>query len=82
MILKKRIQTVNKLSQYVKDMKPINASGPFYFDENTLNKPADIPKGYLRATFTDFKNGVVEVITTNKYYEIIDGKMSELKERA
>lgn len=59
---------VNKLSQYVKDMKLINTSGPFYFDENTLNKPANIPKGYLRAT--------------NKYYEIIDGEMSELKERA
>lgn len=73
---------VNKLSQYVKDMKLINASGPFYFDENTLNKPANIPKGYLRATFIDLKNGVVEVLTTNKYYEIIDSEISELKERA
>ena len=48
----------------------------------TVNKPANILKGYLWATFTDLKNGVVEVLTTNKYYEIIDGKMSELKERA
>lgn len=63
-------------------MKLINASGPFYFDENTLNKPANIPKGYLRAIFIDLKNGVVEVLTTNKYHENIDGKMSELKERA
>jgi len=72
----------NIYATYVKDMKLINASGPFYFDGNTLNKPANIPKGYLRAIFTDLKNGVVEVLTTNKYYEIIDGEMSELKERA
>lgn len=72
----------NIYATYVKDMKLINASGPFYFDENTLNKPANIPKGYLRATFMDEKNGIVEIITTNEYYEFTDGEMSELKERA
>lgn len=80
--IKELMNQNNTYATYVKDMKLINASGPFYFDENTLNKPANIPKGYLRATFTDLKNGVVEVLTTNKYYEIIDGEMSELKERA
>ncbi|GEO59574.1 hypothetical protein [Companilactobacillus bobalius] len=70
----------NTYAKYVKDMELIDTSGPFYFDENTLNKPANIPKGYLRATFIDSKNGIVEIITTNEYYEFTDGEMSELKE--
>ncbi len=72
----------NQYATYVKDMKLVNTSGPFYFDENTLNKPANIPKGYLRGTFMDEKNGIVEILTTNNYYEITDGEMSDIKERA
>ena len=80
--IKELMNQNNTYAKYVKDMKLIDTSGPFYFDENTLNKPANIPKGYLRATFIDSKNGVIEVMTTNNYYEITDGEMSELKERA
>lgn len=71
----------NNYATYVKDMKLINTSGPFYFDQNTLNKPANIPKGYLQAVFMDEKNGVIEVMTTNNYYEITDGTLSDIKER-
>ena len=79
----RELMNQNKIyATYVKDMKLINTSGPFYFDENTLNKPANIPKGYLQATFMNEKNGIVEILTTNNYYEIIDGEMSDIKERA
>lgn len=71
----------NQYATYVKDMKLVNTSGPFYFDENTLNKPANIPKGYLQSIFMDSKNGVIEILTTNYYYEISDGILSEIKER-
>lgn len=80
--IKELMNQNNTYATYVKDMKLINTSGPFYFDENTLNKPANIPKGYLQATFMDEKNGIIEILTTNNYYEITDGEMSELKERA
>ena len=80
--IKELMNQNNTYAKYVKDMKLINASGPFYFDENTLNKPANIPKGYLQAIFMNEKNGIVEILTTNKYYEITDGIISDIKERA
>lgn len=80
--IKELMNQNNTYATYVKDMKLINASGPFYFDENTLNKPANIPKGYLQAIFMNEKNGIVEILTTNKYYEITDGIISDIKERA
>lgn len=76
-ILDKRYDYVSKIN----DLKLINTSGHFYFDQETKNKPADIPRGYLQAYFMDDKNGIIEVMTTNKFYEVVGGELSEIKER-
>jgi len=71
----------NEYAHYISDLGEIKTSGHFYFDENTLNKPANIPKGYLQATFMNESNGIIEVMTTSYFYEINDGVMSDIKER-
>lgn len=73
---------MNSYATYIKDLKSIDTSGLFYFDSNTLNKPTNIDKGYLQAIFMGSKNGIIEVKTTNKYFEIIDGQLSDIKERS
>jgi len=71
----------NEYANYVSDLREIKTSGHFYFDENTLNKPANIQKGYLQAIFINEKNGIIEVMTTSYFYETNDGVMSDIKER-
>ena len=67
--------------KYIEDLKQINVSGLFYFDEKTQNKPAEILKGILQAVFIDEKNGIIEILTTNYFFNVIDGELSEIKER-
>lgn len=71
----------NEYASYVSDVKLIKTPGHFYFDENTLNKPANVPKGYLQATFMNQNNGIIEVMTTSYFYEVVDGVISDIKER-
>ncbi|PMD70251.1 hypothetical protein NV391_02570 [Companilactobacillus crustorum] len=68
-------------AKYIEDLNLIDNSGLFYFDQDTKNKPSNIEKGYLRAIFMDSKNGVIEVTATNNYFEIVDGQLSDIKER-
>lgn len=69
-------------AKYIQDFELINDSGLFYFDQDTKNKPAGIEKGYLQAIFMNSKNGVIEVAATNKYFDVVDGQLSELQERS
>jgi len=69
-------------ADYIEDLKLINTSGLFYFDKDTENKPAGIEIGYLQASFMNSKNGVIEVVTTNNYFEVVDGVLSDIKERS
>lgn len=78
----KRIDEKSNYAKYIEDFELLNNSGLFYFDKNTKNKPAGIESGYLQAMFKDSKNGVIEVATTNKYLEVADGQLSDLKERS
>lgn len=71
----------NNYAKYIEDLNLITDSGLFYFDQDTKNKPAGIEKGYLQAIFMDSKNGVIEIAATNKYFDVVDGQLSELKER-
>lgn len=71
----------NDYVSYVEDLKLINTSGLFYFDLNTKNKPASIEEGYMQAYFKDSTNGIIEIKTTNNYFEMVDGQLSDLKER-
>jgi len=71
----------NEYATYVSDVKLIRTPGHFYFDENTLNKPANVPKGILRAVFIDKNNGIIEVLTTNYYFNITGGIVSDIQER-
>lgn len=68
-------------AKYIEDLNLIDNSGLFYFDQDTKNKPTNIEKGYLKAIFMDSKNGIIEVATTNNYFELIDGQLSDIKER-
>jgi len=72
----------NNYVNYVEDLKSINTSGLFYFDQDTKNKPVSIQSGYLQAYFRNSANGVIEVKTTNYYFEVIDSQLSDLKERS
>jgi len=69
-------------AKYIEDLNLIDNSGLFYFGKDTKNKPAGIEKGYLQAIFMDSKNGVIEVAATNNYFEMVDGQLSEIKERS
>lgn len=76
-LVDKKINMVKRID----DLKSVNTSGHFYFDENTLNIPENISSGYLNAVFIDKKNGIIEIMTTNKYLEVINGVFSNIKER-
>lgn len=68
-------------AKYIEDLNLIDNSGLFYFNQDTKNKPAGIEEGYLQAIFMDSQNGIIEVATTNNYFEVIDGVLSDMKER-
>lgn len=75
-----KLKDLNK-PKYTEDLKQLNASGLFYFDDKTKNKPADIPKGILQAVFIDEKNGIIEILTTNYFFNVVDGELSKIQER-
>ena len=75
------MESKTEYAKYVKDLKSINTPGLFYFDSNTANKPANIPKGILQAIFIDEDNGIIEVLTTNYYFNVVNGVVSDIQER-
>ncbi|MCO6542133.1 MAG: hypothetical protein J6573_07520 [Lactobacillus sp.] len=64
---------------YLKDLHSIKESGLFYFDEKTINKPAQLTSGFIQAILSDEKNGLVQILSTLNFYDIKDGTWSKLQ---